>query len=102
MASFATLLLWLLVVAAAIPATLWLVKRAQALRAGGLGRGGSGARAMGVIAQLSLGPRERLVTVRVGERILVVGVTEQQVNLVAELPEGLPEPSPVTRARRLA
>ncbi|MFD0669795.1 flagellar biosynthetic protein FliO [Ramlibacter sp. MAHUQ-53] len=75
-------LLMLLLVGAMVPATMWLLRRVQQLRPG------AGAeRRMAVVDQLSLGPRERLVTVRVGARLLVLGVTSQNVALVTELHE---------------
>lgn len=86
MASLAWSVLMLLLVLAAVPACLWAMKRLQTLK---LNLPGAQApRAMQVVSQLSLGPRERLVTVRVGHRTLVLGVTAQQVALVTELAEG--------------
>ena len=74
-------LLPLLLVLALIPASLWLLKR--------LGAGTPAAVAgMKVVAQLALGPRERLVVVEAGERWLVLGVTASSINRVATLPRG--------------
>ncbi len=83
MASLAWSFLMLVLVLAAVPASLWAMKRLQTLRPAG-----SAPRAMAVVASLPLGPRERLVTVKVGQRTLVLGVTAQQVALVAELQPG--------------
>jgi len=47
---------------------------------------------MNVVEVLPLGPKSRLVAVRVGERILVVGAGESSVNPVAELGEDEAEP----------
>ncbi|MBL0421459.1 flagellar biosynthetic protein FliO [Ramlibacter sp. AW1] len=83
-------LLMLLLVAALIPASLWLVRRLQTLQPS------RGPRVMEVVAQLPLGPRERVTAVRVGRQVLVLGVTAQQITLLAEAPEGsleLPQPS---------
>lgn len=71
-------LLVLVVVAASIPLALQAFKRLQQGGAGG------GARLLQVVAQLPLGPRERVVLVRVHDRALVLGVTAQQVTLLSE------------------
>ena len=83
MGSLAWSFLMLLLVIALIPVSLWLVKRLQQLQAPGQ------ARAMELLAQLALGPRERVVAVRVGQRVLVLGVSAQQVSMLVELQEGL-------------
>lgn len=85
MASLAWSFLMLLLVIALIPGSLWLVKRMQQIRP----RGDVAPRAMEVLSQLSLGPRERLVTVRVADRVLVLGVTAHSVALVTHLEDGL-------------
>ncbi len=85
MASLAWSFLMLLLVIALIPGSLWLLKRVQQIRPGSQ----QAPRAMEVLAQLSLGPRERLVTVRVADRVLVLGVTAQSVTLVTPLEDGL-------------
>jgi flagellar protein FliO/FliZ len=43
-----------------------------------------------VVRALALGPRERLLVVRVGERHLVVGVGASGVSLLCELDKPLP------------
>jgi flagellar protein FliO/FliZ len=91
MSSLAWSVLMLLLVVAAIPASLWLLKRMQDLRVPGAPR------SMEVLAQLSVGPRERVAAVRVGQRVLVLGVTAHQVGLLAELQGGaddLPQGGP--------
>ncbi|HEY1102026.1 MAG TPA: flagellar biosynthetic protein FliO [Burkholderiaceae bacterium] len=40
---------------------------------------------METLAQLPFGPRERLVLVRVADRLLVLGVTSQHISLLREL-----------------
>jgi flagellar biosynthetic protein FliO len=40
---------------------------------------------LGVIAQLSLGSRQRVAVIRVAERTLVIGVTEGSITTLAEL-----------------
>jgi flagellar protein FliO/FliZ len=44
-----------------------------------------------VVRSLALGPRERLVVVRIGGRHLVVGVGSASVSLLCELDEPLPQ-----------
>lgn len=61
---------------------LWVLRRM---------RGGAGAaRDCAVLRTLALGPRERLIVVRVGARHLVLGVGSSAVSLLCELEEPLP------------
>jgi flagellar protein FliO/FliZ len=78
MQSIAWSLLMLLLVLALIPASLWALKRVQSVRPGGA------ARQLELLAQLQLGPRERVLLVRVQERVLVLGATGQQISLLGE------------------
>jgi flagellar protein FliO/FliZ len=78
MASTAWSVLMLVLVLALIPLVLWALKRLQTFRPGG------GTRQLEVTAQLALGARERVVLVRVHDRLLVLGVTPQQITLLAE------------------
>jgi flagellar protein FliO/FliZ len=80
-------LLMLGLVLGAIPASLWVLKRLQAIRPAG-----AVPRAMEVAAQVSLGPRERVVVLRMPGRELVLGVTAQQITLLAEQPATPREP----------
>jgi len=83
--------LMLLLVVALIPLALWGVKRLQTVAASG------GARHLELIAQMPLGPRERVVMVRVQDRILVLGATGAQVSLLTELaPGSIPPADPKT------
>jgi flagellar protein FliO/FliZ len=73
--------LWFVGIVAMIPLTLWALKRS------GLATGAMGAAAQALIkpvAQLNIGPGQRLVTVEVGEgddkKWLVLGVTAQQIS----------------------
>lgn len=79
MQSIAWSLMMLLLVLAMIPAALWVLKRIQTIRPAGQ------VRQLELIAQLPLGARERVVMVRVQGRVLVLGATNQQVNLLAEV-----------------
>jgi len=78
MQSLAWSFLMLLLVVALIPAALWLVKRVQTLQPAGAPR------QLEVLAQLPVGPRERVLLVRVQERCLVLGATAQQITLLGE------------------
>jgi flagellar protein FliO/FliZ len=86
MQSMSWSLLMLVLVLGSIPLALWAVKRLQTLKLG------AGVRELEVLAQLALGARERVLLVRVQERVLVLGVTAQQISLLAEaqLPAAAP------------
>ncbi len=77
--------LWFLGVIALIPLTLWMLKRS------GLASGAMGGQAglMKPVAQLNIGPGQRLVTVEVGtgdeRKWLVLGVTAQSINALHTL-----------------
>jgi len=79
MQSMAWSVLMLLVVMAMIPAVLWAMKRLQTIRPAGAPR------QMEILGQLPLGPRERVVMVRVQDRVLVLGATTQQVTLLQDM-----------------
>jgi flagellar protein FliO/FliZ len=90
MASTAWSFLMLLLVLALIPLVLWSLKRLQNFQPPG-----AGPRVISLAGQLALGARERVVLVRVQDRLLVLGVTPQQVTLLGEGdPAALP-PAPV-------
>jgi flagellar protein FliO/FliZ len=79
--SLLPMLLVLAFVLALIPASIWLLKR--------LGAGSpASAAGMKVVAQLPLGPRERLVVVEAGDRWLLLGVTASSINRVGTLARG--------------
>lgn len=77
----------LVFVLALIPVAMWLLKRI-----GGVAPGG--AAGMRVVAQLSLGPRERIVVVEAGERWLLLGVTAASINRIGTLPKSELPPAP--------
>jgi flagellar protein FliO/FliZ len=58
-------------------------------------RGGAAwaARDCAILRSLALGPRERLLVVRVGTKHLVLGVGSAAVSLLCELEEPLPPPT---------
>ena len=72
--SFAVLLL----VIAAIPLVLWMVKRLSQLPAAGSGP-------LTLAASLAVGPRERIAVVKVEDRWLLIGITAGSINTLAEL-----------------
>ena len=69
--------IWLSLAAALIWVVAYLVKRDSAVRA-------SNPHIM-ILAQQALGPRERVIVVNVLNRILVIGHTPTQINLLTEL-----------------
>lgn len=72
----------LVLVMIAIPVVLHSLRR--------LPLSGGNQRALELLGQLSLGPRERVVLVRANDRVLVLGVTQHQVTLLNQL-DNLPE-----------
>ncbi|MGY0197777.1 FliO/MopB family protein [Leptothrix sp. BB-4] len=95
MTSSWTALLWLIVVVAAIPAALWLLKRSGMAGRLGAGAGGIGLKQVGALV---LGPQQRVVAVEVGSgdqrQWLLLGVTPQQISTLQVLPQwpGAAEP----------
>ncbi|MBF4109630.1 flagellar biosynthetic protein FliO [Enterobacter cloacae] len=76
---------------------LLMVVMAWAARRSGLARRLNDAQGnMTLVATQSLGPRERLVLVDVGEQLLVLGVTASQITCLATQPR--PENAPQTTA----
>ena len=81
--------IWLALAAALIWVVAFLVKRDSAIRA-------SNPHVM-ILAQQALGPRERVIVINVLNRILVVGHTPSQINLITELdPEDVTNLKPQT------
>ncbi|MBT9495043.1 MAG: flagellar biosynthetic protein FliO [Paucibacter sp.] len=76
-------LLWFLAILCLIPLVLWLLKRTP------LGAS-NGAGVMRLVAQMSVAPNQRLMTVEVGQgedrRWLVLGVTGQQITTLHVMP----------------
>jgi flagellar protein FliO/FliZ len=68
----------LLVIVGAAAAATWFLRRWK----GSLGRRDGPLQLVHVIA---LGPRERIALVKVGARYLVVGITGQHINTLAEV-----------------
>jgi flagellar protein FliO/FliZ len=76
-------ILWFLAILCLIPLVLWLLKRTP------LG-GSNSAGVMRLVAQMSVAPNQRLLTVEVGQgddkRWLVLGVTGQQITTLHVMP----------------
>ncbi|MBP7661694.1 MAG: flagellar biosynthetic protein FliO [Burkholderiaceae bacterium] len=85
-ASLVPSLLAFIAVIAMIPVALWLMKRAQVLRPGAAGP-------LSIVAGLSMGPRDRIAVIHAGGRYLVVGITAQQMTLLAQLEQWPGSPS---------
>jgi len=80
------LLFWFLAILVLIPASLWLLKRSR------LGGAIGGAGPVKVLSQVPLGTGQRLVIIEVrhggaAPQTMMLGVTPQQVSLVAVLPQ---------------
>jgi flagellar protein FliO/FliZ len=84
MDGFASLFLEIAGIVVVLWAALWLFTRR------GRSLGAWGARDCQVLRQLPLGPRERVIVVRIGARQLVLGVGSAAVSLLCELTEPLP------------
>jgi flagellar protein FliO/FliZ len=77
----------LLLVLAAVFGVAWMLKRLRAVT-------GAGANGIEVLAQTSLGSKERAVIVRVGNERLLLGVAAGQVTLLQTLPPDASAPNP--------
>lgn len=79
--------LTLLGVLVAIPLALWLLKKLP-----GFGGRASASGSMTVLDSIALGPRERLLVVRVGDEHLLLAATAQSINLLSRLDDWTPPP----------
>lgn len=79
--TFFQALIGLLLIVALLGATAWLARKMSGGR--GFGQGG-----MRVIGGVSLGPRERVMLVEVGDSWLVIGVVPGQIRTLHTLPKG--------------
>jgi flagellar protein FliO/FliZ len=79
--SLLPMVLALLFVLALVPVAMWLLKRMG-------GAAPAGVAGMRVVAQLPLGPRERIVVVESGDRWLLLGVTAASINRIGTMPRG--------------
>ncbi len=81
MGEFLQMMGWLCVILALLFVVLHLLKRyghKAGLRVGG-------GKDLKILGQVGLGPRKNLVVVRFLNKILVLGVTDTQINLVTEM-----------------
>ncbi|MDP1792240.1 MAG: flagellar biosynthetic protein FliO [Methylibium sp.] len=90
-------LLWFVVIVAAIPLALWLLKRTP------YGAAMSNANALTrTVGSMALGPHQRIVTVEVGQgeerRWLVLGVTPQSITALHTLSPQSDQPAGVAAA----
>jgi flagellar protein FliO/FliZ len=81
MGDFLQMMGWLFVILALVFLVLHLLKR-YGPRAGLRVGGGN---ELKIISQIGLGPKKNLVVVRFLNKILVIGVTDTQINLVTEM-----------------
>ena len=70
-------LLVFVLILAAIPASVWLVRRGQS--------GVRGSAGLEIAGALAVGARERIALVRADRKWLVVGITPQSITLLTEL-----------------
>lgn len=79
--SFVQALLALGLVVAVLFGTAWFIRKTGGSK--GFGQGG-----MRIIGGVSLGPRERIVLVEVGDAWLVIGIVPGQIRTLHTLPKG--------------
>ena len=72
--------------------TLRMLGRTKGLRGGA--RGGVATPGLEVLDKARLGRTSSVVTVRIGERALLLGVTETQVTTLADVTDDMPPPEP--------
>jgi flagellar protein FliO/FliZ len=80
--SFAPMAFALLIVLGLVGAAAWAMRRV------GLAPRAGGARALRLVGQLSLGPRERVVIVEVADRWLLLGVASGSISRLGSVPKG--------------
>lgn len=81
MVDFMQMMAWLCVILALVFVVLYVLKRYGPHAGLALGRPGD----LKIMGQLGLGPKRNLVVVRFLDKILVLGVTDTQINLVTEM-----------------
>lgn len=74
--------------------TLRLVGRFNGVRPRTGGKGGAAARPVELVGRSTLGRTSSVAVVRLGSRCFALGVTEQQINVIAEVDIDLSEPEP--------
>ena len=93
LASAGKVILFLVVVVGLIFFLAWLAGKSRALPL----NGGHGEQ-LKTLAVLPLGIKEKVAVVQVGEKQLVLGITPQQINCLAELDEPLSTPDTTAQA----
>ncbi len=97
-------LLWFVLIVAAIPLALWLLRRTPYGAA--MSGAAPGVAAMRTVASVGIGPHQRLVTVEVGHgeerRWLVLGVTPQSITALHTLSPQGDAPAPAAAAASFA
>ncbi|MCL2655964.1 MAG: flagellar biosynthetic protein FliO [Betaproteobacteria bacterium] len=74
-----SMLFGLAIVLAALFCVLHLIKRLQT-------RSGANQANLKLVGAIAVGPRERVVLLEVGERVLILGVTPSSINTLARMP----------------
>lgn len=92
-ASLGQMVFGLAVVVALLLASLWLIKRLSVPRGPAAG--------LKLLGGISIGTREKLVLVEIGDKVLVLGVTANQINTLHTLDAStLPAPSNTNDTKR--
>ena len=78
----------LALVIALLVALLWALRKLQ-----GKMNGHNTGRRLQIIESLSVGPRQKVALIRVGEREVLVGISPTQINGIASLPDGVLAPA---------
>ena len=83
-----TMIVALLTVLAVIIFCAFILKRIQPMKVHGKG--------LNIVTSMSLGAKERLIVVQVGDKQQLLGVTSQQITLLATLDQPLETSAPMT------
>ena len=78
----------LALVIALLVALLWALRKLQ-----GKMNGHNTGRRLQIIESLSVGPRQKVALIRVGEREVLIGISPTQINGIASWPDGTHVPS---------
>lgn len=78
----------LALVIALLVALLWALRKLQ-----GKMNGHNAGRRLQIIESLSVGPRQKVALIRVGEREVLIGISPTQINGIASWPDGVLAPA---------
>lgn len=78
----------LALVIALLVALLWALRKLQ-----GKMNGHNAGRRLQIIESLSVGPRQKVALIRVGEREVLIGISPTQINGIASWPHGVLAPA---------